>query len=156
MLEILTKLVPACLAGKRMGVPHEGGGHWAWRVLLVRQWAGKGRRNFPNSEIGLLFNTHSGWGPRTHLQSQMPIVILLSSLWNKWQLLICFPHSSVVKHLPVKQKMKVWSQGWEDTWVFFPGEGDGSPLQCSCLGNLTDRGTWQAKVNGVAKELDMT
>ena len=36
-----------------------------------------------------------------------------------------------------------------------PGEGNGSPLQCSCLGNPMDRGVWQATVHGVA-ELDTT
>ena len=37
-----------------------------------------------------------------------------------------------------------------------PGEGNGSPLQYSCLGNPMDRGAWQATVHGIAKELDMT
>ena len=37
-----------------------------------------------------------------------------------------------------------------------PGEGNGSPLQCSCLGNLMDRGAWQAIVHGVSKESDTT
>ena len=37
-----------------------------------------------------------------------------------------------------------------------PGEGNGSPLQYSCLGNPMDRGAWQAKVHGVAKESDTT
>ena len=32
-----------------------------------------------------------------------------------------------------------------------PGEGDGIPLQYSCLGNSMDRGGWQATVYGVAK-----
>ena len=32
-----------------------------------------------------------------------------------------------------------------------PGEGNGNPLQYSCLGNATDRGAWQATVYGVAK-----
>ena len=32
-----------------------------------------------------------------------------------------------------------------------PGEGNGNPLQCSCLGNPMDRGAWQAAVHGVAK-----
>ena len=36
-----------------------------------------------------------------------------------------------------------------------PGGGNGNPLQYSCLGNPMDRGTWQATVHGVAKELDM-
>ena len=32
-----------------------------------------------------------------------------------------------------------------------PGEGNGNPLQYSCLGNLMNRGTWQAIVHGVTK-----
>ena len=31
------------------------------------------------------------------------------------------------------------------------GEGNGNPLQYSCLENPTDRGAWQAPVHGVAK-----
>ena len=31
------------------------------------------------------------------------------------------------------------------------GEGNGNPLQSSCLENLTDRGAWWAAVHGVAK-----
>ena len=37
-----------------------------------------------------------------------------------------------------------------------PGEGNGYPLQYSCLGNPMDRGAWQATAHGVAKELDTT
>ena len=29
-----------------------------------------------------------------------------------------------------------------------PGEGNGNPLQYSCLGNLMDRGAWRATVMG--------
>ena len=32
-----------------------------------------------------------------------------------------------------------------------PGEGNGNPLQYSCLGNPMDRGAWWAIVHGVAK-----
>ena len=32
-----------------------------------------------------------------------------------------------------------------------PGEGNGNPLQCSCLENTMDRGAWQATVNGVER-----
>ena len=31
------------------------------------------------------------------------------------------------------------------------GEGNGTPLQCSCLENSRDGGAWQAAVHGVAK-----
>ena len=37
-----------------------------------------------------------------------------------------------------------------------PGERNGNSLQYSCLGNPMDRGAWQATVNGVTKESDMT
>ena len=37
-----------------------------------------------------------------------------------------------------------------------PGEGNGYPLQCSCLENSMDRGAWWVTAQGVAKESDMT
>ena len=33
----------------------------------------------------------------------------------------------------------------------FPGEGNGNPLQYSCLENTMDRGAWWATVHGVTK-----
>ena len=41
----------------------------------------------------------------------------------------------------------VQSLGWEDSL----GEGNGNPLQYSCLENPMDGGTWWATVHGVAK-----
>ena len=39
-----------------------------------------------------------------------------------------------------------------DPWVSkIPSRGNGNPLQCSCLGNSTDRGAWQATLQGVVK-----
>ena len=37
-----------------------------------------------------------------------------------------------------------------------PGEGNGNPLQYSCLGNPMDRGAWWATVHGVTRESDTT
>ena len=37
-----------------------------------------------------------------------------------------------------------------------PGEGNGNPLQHSCLGNPMGRGAWQVTVHGVTKESDMS
>ena len=34
-----------------------------------------------------------------------------------------------------------------------PGEGNGNPLQCSCLDNSMDRGAWQATVHTVTKRM---
>ena len=36
-----------------------------------------------------------------------------------------------------------------------PGEGNGNPLQYSCLGNPMNRGAWQVRVHRVADELNM-
>ena len=41
-------------------------------------------------------------------------------------------------------------------WGRSPGEGNGNPLQYSCLEDFMDRGAWQATVHGVAEELDTT
>ena len=35
--------------------------------------------------------------------------------------------------------------------VSSPGEGNGNPLQCSCLENPMDREAWWAAVHGVAR-----
>ena len=37
-----------------------------------------------------------------------------------------------------------------------PGEGNGNPLQFSCLENPIGRGAWWATVHGVSKESDTT
>ena len=37
-----------------------------------------------------------------------------------------------------------------------PGEGNGNPLQYSCLGNPINRGAWQAIVHGATRESDST
>ena len=37
-----------------------------------------------------------------------------------------------------------------------PGEGNGNPLQYSCLEKPMDREAWWATIHGVAEELDMT
>ena len=36
----------------------------------------------------------------------------------------------------------------------FPGEGNGNPLQYSCLANPIDRGAWWATVRRFANKLD--
>ena len=55
--------------------------------------------------------------------------------------------SSVVKNLPVNagDLSSVPGSGRS------PGEGNGNPLQYSCLGSLMDRGAWQATVHSVVE-----
>ena len=53
----------------------------------------------------------------------------------------------MVESLPAMQEIQVQSLGQEDSL----GEGNGNPLQHSCLENPMDRGAWEATVYGVAK-----
>ena len=53
----------------------------------------------------------------------------------------------VVKNLPAN----VGDMGSIPGWGRSPGEGNGNPLQYSCLGNPMDRGAWWATGHGVAK-----
>ena len=89
--------------------------------------------------------------------------------------------TQLVKNLPVVQVIWVQSLGWEDAlaphrqrslagsspWghkesdttqplhfhfsLSCIGEGNGNPLQCSCLENPRDGGAWWAAVYGVAQ-----
>ena len=61
-----------------------------------------------------------------------------------------FSHGSVVKNLPANAEDASSIPGSGR----LPGEGNGNPIQYSCLGNPMGRVTWWATVHGVAKELD--
>ena len=41
--------------------------------------------------------------------------------------------------------------GWIPGSGSSPGEGNGNPLQCSCLENAMEKGAWQATVHRVAE-----
>ena len=53
----------------------------------------------------------------------------------------------MLKNLPAMQETGVQSLGRKDS----PREGNGNPLQDSCLENSMDRGAWPATVHGVTK-----
>ena len=55
-----------------------------------------------------------------------------------------FPGGSVVKNLPLC-RCSILGSGRP------PGEGNGNPLQCSCLENPRDGGAWWAAVYGVSQ-----
>ena len=66
-----------------------------------------------------------------------------------------FPAGSVVKN-PLANAGDVRGVGLIPGLCRSPGEGDGNPLQDSCLGNPMDRGAWWSTVHRVEKDLDMT
>ena len=64
-----------------------------------------------------------------------------------------------------RRKARVWPReefmvSRERIFILYPaafrslGEGNGNPLQYSCLGNPMDRGAWQATVHRVTKSND--
>ena len=63
-----------------------------------------------------------------------------------------FPGGSVVKNLPANAGDVGSIPGTERS----PGDGNGNPLQYSCLRNPINRGAWQAIVHEVTKESDTT
>ena len=58
-----------------------------------------------------------------------------------------FPHSSVGK----ESACNVGDLGSLPGSGRSPGEGNGNPLQYSCLENPMNRGAWRATVHGVAR-----
>ena len=58
-----------------------------------------------------------------------------------------FPGGSVVKNPPTN----AGDMGLMPESGRSPGEGNGNPLQNSCLGNSMNRGVWWTTVHGVAK-----
>ena len=63
-----------------------------------------------------------------------------------------FPGGSAVKNLPVN----AGDVGSIPESGRSPAEGNGNPLQYSCLGNPMHRGAWRDTVHGVTKDSDMT
>ena len=79
------------------------------------------------------------------------VLFSLFSFWDPYNANIHVFNTSLVaqkaKNLPAVREIWVQFLAQED----LPGEGNGSPLQYSCLENSMDRGTWQAIVHGFAK-----
>ena len=65
-----------------------------------------------------------------------------SQVFNRW-IYKCFPGSSVVKNLP--------ANAGDVGLIPESREGNGTPLQESCLENPMERGAWRATVHGVAR-----
>ena len=86
-----------------------------------------------------------GWSPSSWERKGEDIWVVV--MWPQG-----FPGGSRVKNLPANAEDMSLIPGLGRS----PGEGNGNPLQYSCLGNPMDRGAWQATVHGATKESDMT
>ena len=77
--------------------------------------------------------------PNSHLNPLgLAFQLLLHYLWASLV-------AQTVKNPPAVQETRDLRLGRS------PGEGNGCPLQYSCLENPMDRGAWQATVHGLAK-----
>ena len=116
-----------------------GSQNWKWN----RNTNMSRRTLFPSSVVSFL----AKWGPLA--------VLLRRRQWHPTPVLL--PGKSHGR----KCLVSCSSRGREDSdtteRLHFPfslsciGEGNGSPLQCSCLENPRDRGAWWAAVYGVAQ-----
>ena len=116
--------------------------HGLQPTRLLHPW------DFPSKSTGvgchLLLHPQAGNSyitDETQYKMQMQKNPLLKNEELQWD----FPGGPVVKNL---------SSNARDTGSIcicgrFPGEGNGNPLQCSCLGNTTEGGTWRAIVQRV-------
>ena len=71
---------------------------------------------------------------------------LLPCLTEEWG----FPGGAVIKNLPANAEA-TGDVGSVPGLGRSSGEGNGNPLQYSCLRSSTDRGAWQATLHGVTK-----
>ena len=78
--------------------------------------------------------------------------VIVEDSFRRSRMLLGFPDGSVVK----ESAYSAGDVGSIPGSGRSPGEGNGNPLQYSCLGSPMDRGTWQATVHGVTKESDTT
>ena len=94
-------------------------------------------------------NAQSMWGSLENFASVRKVE---SSMQLKKPRSLGFPGGSVVKNLPANAGDVGSIPGLGRS----PGEGNGNPIQYSCLGNPVDGGDWWATVYGVAKESNTT
>ena len=86
-----------------------------------------------------------------HFKNYLTILItIIVYLFCRLEYSMGFPGSLMVKKLPANAG-DTRDAGPTLGSARFPGGGTGNPLQCSCLEDSMDRGTWQDTVHGVIK-----
>ena len=114
---------------------------------------------FPKTSFFLI--TPSSQQPWSHLDQRLPGSLLCMSLWPSCQAPSLQRFPTLCKDFPDTSVGKESTCDAADTGNVdsipgsgrSPGEGNGNPLQYSCLGNSMDRGAWWATGHGVMKEL---
>ena len=131
---------PCC--GERVKADEEGDRGWdVWMAPLI-QWTG----TWANS------TRWWGIGKSGELQFMGSRRVRHNLVTEQQHLFQGSPDVSVVKNPPASVgELDLIPGSWR-----CPGEGNGNPPQCSCLGNPMDRRAWWATVHRVAKRSDVT
>ena len=130
----------------------------SWCVLSLLVWSER-CHNRPQMVEGLSFSL-VGWGSqvergvwgcrwvqRTHAWREHSYRFISYKNWKKGEDHGSLIMDQTVKNLPTMQEDPGSIPGSGRS----PGEGNGNPLQYSCVKNSMDRGAWRATVHGVAK-----
>ena len=86
------------------------------------------------------------WRAAVHGASESDMTEQLNNNTTYWACLVAY----IVKKLP-SNTGEVRDAGSIPDLGKSPGEGNGYPLQYSCLGDSMDRGAWQPTVHGVTR-----
>ena len=106
---------------------------------------------------GLMCSVLSGVNLGVELRDYM--ITLCLTFWRTAKL---FPTGTVPVYIPISsvrefQFLHILASNCYFLFHYISlGEGNGKPLQYSCLGNPMDRGAWRATVHEVTEELDTT
>ena len=113
------------------------------KSILVRAWEEKRRAGEKASVV--LENTHT----HTHTHTYLEKAMATHSSALAWKI----PRTGEPGELQSmgSQSQTRLSDFTSLTSYFITGEGNGNPLQYSCLKNLMDRGAWRAMVHGVTE-----
>ena len=105
------------------------------------------------SEGGLEVQQPEGTRPASHLRpvGLPPFLLLDDSAQPKTCCSLCPTRASLVAQMVKESACNAGDSGSIPEWGRSPGEGNGDPLQYSCLQNPMDRGAWWATVLGVTK-----
>ena len=102
-------------------------------------------------ELALKYSS-AEWEVSVRSSTRKLVITIRFNIDNHWSDIEDFPGGSVVKNLLANARVEGSIPGSGRS----PGDGNGNPLQYSCLENPMARGAWRATVHGVTKEPDTT
>ena len=147
---LMAQTVNTCNAGDLGSIPGPGRNRREWQPTPVflpgkfhgqRSLVGSSPRGLQRVGHDKATNTFTFW--LLYIDSllcRQPLFLYYHEVWGS-------PGGSVVKNQPANGRDASLISGWGRSL----GEGNGNPLQYSCLGNPKNIGAWQATVHWLQK-----